>query len=33
MEEIAARIRQAAGDPALEVVETSIGAGATVQLL
>jgi homoserine kinase len=33
MEEIPARIRQAAGDPALEVVETCIGPGATVQLL
>lgn len=31
--QIAAWIRQAAGDPALEVVETGIGAGATVQLL
>ena len=31
--EIAARIRQAAGDAELEIVETSIGAGATVELL
>ena len=31
--EIAARIRQAAGDPELEIVETSIGAGASVGLV
>jgi hypothetical protein len=33
MEEIAARIRQAAGDAELEIIETSIGAGASVELL
>ena len=33
MEEIAARIRQAAGDAELEIIETSIGAGATEELL
>jgi hypothetical protein len=27
--EIAARIRQATGDPALEIIETCIGPGAT----
>jgi homoserine kinase len=32
-EQVAARIRQAAGDPALEIVETGIGAGATVELV
>jgi homoserine kinase len=33
MEEIAARIRQAAGDAELEIIETSIGAGATEELV
>jgi homoserine kinase len=31
--EIAERIRQAAGDAELEIVETNIGAGASVELL
>jgi hypothetical protein len=31
--EIAERIRQVVGDPALEIVETSIGAGASVELV
>jgi homoserine kinase len=31
-DEIATRIRRAAGDPELEIVETSLGAGATVEL-
>ena len=31
--EIAERIRQAAGDAELEIVETSIGAGASVELV
>ncbi len=31
--EIAARIRQAAGEPELEIVESNIGAGASVELL
>jgi homoserine kinase len=32
-EQVSARIRQAAGNPELEIVETGIGAGATVELL
>jgi homoserine kinase len=31
--EIAERIRQVVGDPALEIVETGLGAGATVELI
>jgi len=32
-EQVAARIRQAAGDPELEIIETCIGPGATEELL
>jgi homoserine kinase len=33
IEEIAARIRQAAGDPELEIVESCLGEGASVELI
>jgi homoserine kinase len=31
--EIAERIRQVVGDPALEIVETGLGPGATLELI